>query len=239
MEIKESSSSKKVSRIQNVLYETAHAEFGSALEMLAACKKCDSPSTSFGYFHHAKDEYNHANTFFSILKSKTKNIDVKRARQLRFRPYSVIPKGYISPKGFLVDFMNIKDFIAFVYTNELLAKESFNRILKLIGPNTKEGKQISEIMKDELTHHGMAKSHFLKHYPALQPWQLRFYKTREKIKNKGRKFYEKNLKLLEILFKPIYLSISFFIGKMISLLNLKEFNRKGKNLMEIPVKSIL
>ena len=85
----------------------------------------------------------------------------------------------------------------------------------------------------------MAKSHFLKHYPALQPWQLRFYKTREKIKNKGRKFYEKNLKLLEILFKPIYLSISFFIGKMISLLNLKEFNRKGKNLMEIPVKSIL
>ena len=78
--------------------------------MLAACKKCNSAATSFGYFHHAKDEYNHANTFFSILKSKTKNIDVKRARQLRFRPYSVIPKGYISPKGFLVDFINFSFF---------------------------------------------------------------------------------------------------------------------------------
>ena len=101
-------SQKEISKIQNILFETAHAEFGSALEMLAACKKCDSPSTSFGYFHHAKDEYNHANTFFSILKSKTKNIDVKRARQLRFRPYSVIPKGYVSPKGFLVEFLHIK-----------------------------------------------------------------------------------------------------------------------------------
>ena len=230
---------KKNFRIQNVLYETAHAEFGSALEMLAACKKCDSPSTSFGYFHHAKDEYNHANTFFSILKSKTKDVDVKRARELRFRPYSVIPKGYISPKGFLVEFMHIKDFIAFVYTNELLAKASFDKILSLLGPNTKEGSKISAIMKDELTHHGMARSHFLKHYPALQPWQLRLYKTREKIKNKGRKFYEKNLKILEVLFKPIYLLISLLIGKIISLLNLKEFNRKGKNLMEIPVKSVL
>lgn len=230
---------KKNFRIQNVLYETAHAEFGSALEMLAACKKCDSPSTSFGYFHHAKDEYNHANTFFSILKSKTKEVDVKRARELRFRPYSVIPKGYISPKGFLVEFMHIKDFIAFVYTNELLAKASFDKILSLLGPNTKEGSKISAIMKDELTHHGMARSHFLKHYPALQPWQLRLYKTREKIKNKGRKFYEKNLKILEVLFKPIYLFISLLIGKIISLLNLNEFNRKGKNLMEISVKSVL
>ena len=59
----------------------------------------------------------------------------------------------------------------------------------MLGPNTNEGKKISQIMKDELTHHGMAKSHFLKHYPALQPWQLRLYKTREHIKTNGRKFY--------------------------------------------------
>ena len=234
-----SSELNKIYKIQNVLYETAHAEFGSALEMLAACKKCESPSTVFGYFHHAKDEYNHANTFFSILKSKTENIDINRARQLRFRPYAVIPKGYISPKGFLVEFMRIKDFIAFVYTNELLAKESFDRILTLLGPNSKEGEKISQIMRDELTHHGMAKSHFLKHYPALQPWQLRFYRTRERIKNKGRKFYEKNIKLLEFLFKPIYLSISLLIAKIISLLNLNEFNRKGKNLMDISDRSVL
>ena len=60
----QASQAKKISRIQNVVYETAHAEFGSALEMLAACKKCESPATAFGYFHHAKDEYNPANTFF-------------------------------------------------------------------------------------------------------------------------------------------------------------------------------
>ena len=237
--MKTSSESKKISKIQNVLYETAHAEFGSALEMLAACKKCKSPTTAFGYFHHAKDEYNHANTFFSILKSIAKNIDVNRARQLRFSPYAVIPKGYVSPKGFLVEFMHIKNFIAFVYTNELLAKASFDRILTLLGPDTKEGEEISQIMKDELTHHGMAKRHFLKHYPSLQPWQLMVYKTREKIKNKGRKFYEKNIKILEVLFKPIYLSISFFIGKIISILNLNEFNRRNKNIMDISERSIL
>ena len=230
---------KKEKQILNVLFETAHAEFGSALEMLAACKKCDSPSTAFGYFHHAKDEYNHANTFFSILKPKAKNVAVDKARDLRFQPYSVITKGYVSPKGFLIEFMHLKDFIAFVYTNELLANSSFQKMLTLLGRKTEDGEKISKIMEDELTHHGMAKKHFLKYYPALQPWQLRLYKTREHIKNNGRKFYDKNLKLLEILFKPIYLSFSYFIGKIISLLNLNEFNREGKNLMDISQKSIL
>ena len=42
------------------------------------------------------------------------------------------------------------------------------------------------------------------------------FEDREEIKNKGRKFYEKNLKILEVLFKPIYLSISYLIGKIIS-----------------------
>ncbi len=230
---------KKETQILNVLYETAHAEFGSALEMLAACKKCDSPSTAFGYFHHAKDEYNHANTFFSILKPKAKNVVVSKARELRFQPYSVITKGYVSPKGFLIEFMHLKDFIAFVYTNELLANSSFQKMLTLLGKKTEDGEKISKIMEDELTHHGMAKKHFLKYYPALQPWQLRLYKTREHIKNNGRKFYDKNLKLLEIIFKPIYLSFSYFIGKIISFLNLNEFNREGKNLMDISQKSIL
>ena len=230
---------KKETHILNVLYETAHAEFGSALEMLAACKKCDSPSTAFGYFHHAKDEYNHASTFFSILRPKAKNVVVNKARELRFQPYSVITKGYVSPKGFLIEFMHLKDFIAFVYTNELLANSSFQKMLTLLGKKTEDGEKISKIMEDELTHHGMAKKHFLKYYPALQPWQLRLYKTREHIKNNGRKFYDKNLKLLEILFKPVYLSFSYLIGKIISLLNLNEFNREGKNLMDVSQKSIL
>ena len=37
--------------------------------------------------------------------------------------------------------MKIKDFIAFVYTNELLAKTSFEGILKMVGP---------QLMKEKL-----------------------------------------------------------------------------------------
>ena len=229
----------KREKILNILYETAHAEYGSALEMLAACKRCEAPSTTFGYFHHAKDEYNHTNTFFSILSNKTNNVDTNFARKLRFSPYSVISKGYVSRKGFLVDTMHIKDFIAFVYTNELLAESSFKKILQLLGPKTEDGQRIASIMKDELMHHGMAKKHFLKYYPALQPWQLRLYKTREHIKNKGRKFYEKNIKFLEILFGPIYKSLSFIIGKLVTIINLNEFNRTGMNLMDVPSRSII
>ena len=230
---------KKEEKVLNILYETAHAEYGSALEMLAACKKCEIPSTTFGYFHHAKDEYNHTNTFFSILSKKTNTVDINYARKLRFSPYSVISKGYVSDKGFLIDTMHLKDFIAFVYTNELLAESSFKKILQLLGPKTEDGEKIARIMQDELMHHGMAKKHFLKYYPALQPWQLRLYKTREHIKNNGRKFYEKNIKFLEILFGPIYKALSFIIGKLIAIINLNEFNRTGKNLMDVPSRSIL
>ena len=47
-----------------VFHETAYAEQASALEMLAACKETEKPNQVFGYFMHAKDEYNHAKYFF-------------------------------------------------------------------------------------------------------------------------------------------------------------------------------
>ncbi len=40
---------KKVKSELPIFYETAHAELASALEMLAACKKTDSPKQAFGY----------------------------------------------------------------------------------------------------------------------------------------------------------------------------------------------
>lgn len=61
----------------NILYETAHAEYGSALEMLAACKKSNSASLSLGYFLHSKDEYNHMATFFPLLSARAKKIHSK------------------------------------------------------------------------------------------------------------------------------------------------------------------
>ena len=178
-----------------VFYETAHAELASALEMLAACKVTESPKQAFGYFMHAKDEYNHARSFFEILSNRGKRASIEIARDFRFKPPSLITKGYISKRGFLIETMKLKDFIAFVYTNELLAKSSFENILALVGRRTEEGGEISGIMIDELRHHGMAKKHFLNHYPALQPWQLMIYRMRETINNKGRKIYDANLKL--------------------------------------------
>ena len=222
-----------------VFYETAHAELASALEMLAACKLTKSPKQAFGYFMHAKDEYNHAGSFFEMLSKRGKKASIEIARDFRFTPPSLITKGYISKEGFLIDTMKLKDFIAFVYTNELLAQSSFENILNLVGHSTEEGRRISIIMSDELRHHGMAKKFFLNHYPTLQPWQLMIYRTKETINNKGRKIYDANLKFLERLLNPLYKSMAYLAGTMARKLNLNEFKRKGKNLMNIPSNSIL
>ena len=230
---------KKIHSELPIFYETAHAELASALEMLAACKGTDSPKQAFGYFMHAKDEFNHAKSFFKMLSKRGKRVPIQSARDFRFTPPSLITKGYISSKGFLVETMNLKDFIAFVYTNELLAKSSFENILILVGPNTEEGKRILSIMSDELRHHGMAKKHFLNHYPALQPWQLMIYRTRETIHNKGRKIYDANLKFLDRLLTPLYKAIAYLAATLTKKLNLNEFKRKGQNLMNIPSSSIL
>ena len=230
---------KKIKSELPIFYETAHAELASALEMLAACKVTDSPKQALGYFMHAKDEYNHAESFFKMLSKRGKRAPIETARDFRFTAPSLITKGYISNKGFLIDTMKLKDFIAFVYTNELLAKSSFENILILVGQSTEEGKRILKIMTDELRHHGMAKKHFLNHYPALQPWQLMIYRTRETINNKGRKIYDANLKFLDKLLKPLYRAMAYFAGNIAKKLNLNEFKRKGKNLMNIPSNSIL
>ena len=230
---------KKIQSELPVFYETAHAELASALEMLAACKKTNSPKQALGYFMHAKDEYMHAKYFFKMLSVRGKRVSIKTARDFRFTAPSLITKGYISNRGFLIDTMKLKDFIAFVYTNELLAKSSFENILNLVGSDTDEGKIISSIMMDELRHHGMAKKYFLKNYPALQPWQLFLYRFRETLQNKGRKFYDANLKFLDKILTPLYKGMAFVAGNMARKLNLSEFKREGKNLMEISSKSIL
>ena len=230
---------KKSQSALTIFYETAHAELASALEMLAACKLTESPKQAFGYFMHAKDEYNHARSFFEMLSKRGKKASIEIARDFRFTPPSLITKGYISKEGFLIDTMKLKDFIAFIYTNELLAKASFENILNLVGHSTEEGRRISSIMADELRHHGMAKKFFLNHYPTLQPWQLMIYRIKQTINNKGRKIYDSNLKFLDRLLTPLYKFMAYIAGTMAMKLNLNEFKRKGKNLMNIPSNSIL
>ena len=231
-----------MSRTENhirVMHETAYAEYGSALEMLSACKLSKKETFCFGYFHHAKDEYNHTQTFLSFLSKYGKRISPQLARNYRFSAQGIIKKGYVSPKGYLYERMLVKDFIAYVYTNELLAKESFEGILKIVRSNSDDKTKLLQIMKDELRHHGLAEKHFLKYYPRLQPWQLMLYRFRETIKNKGRKFYDKNLRFLDKLLSPLYKLMAYLAGRVTIYLNLNEFDRTGKNLMEISSKSII
>ena len=94
-------------------------------------------------------------------------------------------------------------------------------------------------MADELRHHGMAKKSFLNYYPALQPLQLRIYRIKETINNKGRKIYDINLKFLDRLLAPLYRAMAYLVGTMTKKLNLNEFKREGKNLMNISSNSIL
>jgi len=230
---------KEIKSELSVFYETAHAELASALEMLAACKGTDSPKQALGYFMHSKDEYYHARSFFKMLSVRGKRASTKTARNFRFTAPSLITKGYISNKGFLIDTMKLKDFIAFVYTNELLAKSSFENILALVGRTSEEGDKISSIMTDELRHHRMAKKYFLNHYPALQPLHLMIYRMKETINNKGRKIYDANLKFVDRLLTPLYKALAYLAGTIAKKLNLNEFKRKNKNLMDISPNSIL
>ena len=135
--------------------------------------------------------------------------------------------------------MKRKDFISYVYTNELLAKSSFNKILDLLEKNSEEWLAISRIMEDELRHHGMAKQHFMNYYPQLQPWHLNVYQLKDTIHNKLRKVYYKNIQFLEKVFNPIYCFFAFLASRLILLLNLNEYNRDSRNLMNITPRSLL
>ena len=86
---------KKIQSELPIFHETANAELASALEMLAACKKTNSPKQALGYFMHAKDEYNHAKSFFKMLSKRGKRVSIKTARDFRFTAPSLITKGYI------------------------------------------------------------------------------------------------------------------------------------------------
>ena len=116
-------------KLLEILFETIYAEHGSALEMLAACKQANNSSLAYGYFEHSKDEYNHTKTFRQILSIKAANKNIDFIRKFRITPIGLLTKGYVSNEGYLVETMSLKDFIAYVYTNELLAESSFSKIL--------------------------------------------------------------------------------------------------------------
>ena len=55
------------------IVEFTYAEYGSALEMLIAAKKVNSPKLKIGYINHAIDEYRHARLLTKVLANQIKN----------------------------------------------------------------------------------------------------------------------------------------------------------------------
>ena len=242
---------KKNQDLLGTLVEFAYAEYGSALEMLVAAKKAKSPKLKIGYIRHALDEYRHTGLLFQVLSNQVKRGIGEFKREYKFSPQNVILKGYVDKEGFLVEKFPLKKFVEFVYSNEYLAKESFDYLSKRISDaKSKETlKNIMEdelnhaddseatlegIQKDELVHHGMAKKFYEAKFPNAK-LQIAF--KREKLKNRFRMFYYRNLRFLNKIFDPILNFIINIFGKVVNLISVPDKDKR--NLMSSNPSSVV
>ena len=233
------------------LVEFAYAEYGSALEMLAAAKRAKSKKLKLGYIKHASDEYRHTALIFKVLSNQIRKGVGKFKREYKFSPQNVILKGYVDKEGFLVEKLSLKKFVEFVYSNEFLAHESFDYLSKRIGDqeSLKTLKKImqdelhhaddsqdtlDDIMKDELVHHGMAKKFYESKFPSAK-LQLAF--KREKLKNRVRLFYFRNVKFLTKILDPVMNFLISCFGRIVNLIYTTK--NDNKNLMANNSKSVV
>ena len=233
------------------LVEFAYAEYGSALEMLAAAKKAKSSKLKLGYIKHASDEYRHTALIFKVLSNQIRQGVGDFKREYKFSPQNVILKGYVDKDAYLVEKLSLKKFVEFVYSNEFLAKESFDDLSKRIGDKESlktidkimedelhhaddSQTTLNDIMKDELIHHGMAKKFYESKFPNSK---LQRAFRREKLKNKLRLFYYKNAKFLNRIFDPIMNFLITCFGKIVNLINIPK--NDNQNLMSKNSKSVV
>ena len=241
----------KKSSLYNTLVEFAYAEFGSALEMLKAAKTANSPRLKVGYINHALDEYRHSKLIFDVLNNEVKRNKDFFKKEFRFSPQNVVLKGYLDKRNFLVEKLKQKNFVEFVYANEFLAKDSFNSLIKRI--KNKESliilKKISQeeeshadysietlnnIMKEEDRHWTFAKLFYDKKFPNSN---LQSAFRKEKLKNKFRTFYYKNVMFLNKIIDPIINGLILIFGSITIML--KTNSSSNKNLMRISEKSVI
>ena len=100
--------------------------------MLQAAKRRDEDDVqmTMGFIRHALDEYKHTEIFLSLL------MQIKTNNKLRFLPKLVIDKGYINPKRFLFEKLNLNRFAIFIGVNEKLAYKIFGKLKKkLVSPD--------------------------------------------------------------------------------------------------------
>ena len=218
------------------LNEFAYAEYGSFLEVLAVAKKTESPRRKFGFIKHAIEEYRHSSLFFNILSNQAKRGVGKFKREYRYFPQNVIIKGYVDKEGFLIEKLSLKKLLEFVYANELMVKETFDRLKKInsIIQDEESINILNSIMKDELDHHGQAKKLYEIKFPDSK---LQFALKKERIKRNFRLINFHNIKFLNKIFDLI---INFFIscfGKIINLISVPD--SKNENLMTLDPQSVI
>jgi len=236
----------------STLVEFSYAEYGSALEMLYASKNVKSPNLKIGYINHAIDEYRHTRLIYSVLANQLKiNSKLEYLKEYKFRPINVVEKGYVDKKGFLFEKFHLKKFVEFVYTNEFLAKKSFDKLKLRIKDNESLNvitsimddeqdhadnsiETLDDIMADENKHWGYAQNYYEKKYPESK-LKKAFY--REKLKNKLRLAYLKNLKILNKIFDPIILILILIFGNLLRMVTISHL--KKNHISDFNPKSII
>ena len=93
---------------------------------------------------------------------------------------------------------------------------------------------LEAIQKDELVHHGMAKKFYESKFPAAK-LQIAF--KREKMKNKLRMFYFRNLRFLTKIFDPILNFIITVFGKIVNFISIPDKDKR--NLMSSNSNSVV
>ena len=219
--------------------------------MLAAAKTSKSPRLKVGYINHALDEYRHTELIFSVLDNEIKKGRGKFVKNYRFIPQNSVLKGYVDKAGFLIEKLELKRFIEFVYSNEYLAKVAFQDLIKRIDDKDSlkvinniileeenhaddSLDKLGEIMKDEDRHWGYAKKFYEKKFPSAK-LSIAFF--REKTKNKMRIFYLKNFKFLNKIFDPIVNFLILLFGNIVKYIKIP--NELKKNLMTENSSSVL
>ena len=229
-------SSREGKDLLGTLNEFAYAEYGSFLEILALAKKAKSSRRKFGFIKHALDEHRHSSLFFKILSNQVKRGVGKFKREYRYFPQNVIIKGYVDKEGFLIEKLSLKKLLEFVYANELMVKETFDRLKKInsIIQDEESINILNSMMKDEMDHHGQAKKLYEIKFPNSK---LQFALKKERIKRNFRLMNFHNIKFLNKIFDLI---INFFIscfGKIINLISVPD--SKNKNLMTLDPQSVI
>ena len=154
-----SKSSVTTINLGSALVETIYAEYGSAVEMLYAAHSCNNIKLRVGFIRHAIDEYRHVKILQKILEIESDTGASEMGIIPRFTPNHAFYKGYLERNLRLFEKYSEKNFTEFVYSNELLAKQSFEKLFRSLQSGESQF-LLTSIMEDELNHHGMAKRHF-------------------------------------------------------------------------------